>query len=95
MDKADFPMVDVIKLKPLDGYKLWVRFSTGEEGVRDYSDMISEGGPVVVPLRDQSFFARVFIEMGVPTWPNGFDVDPINLYMELRDSKSLSHAAAE
>ncbi|MBZ0259859.1 MAG: DUF2442 domain-containing protein [Hyphomicrobiales bacterium] len=95
MDKAEFPMVDVIKLKPLDGYKLWVRFSTGEEGVRDYSAMISAGGPVVVPLRDQSFFARVFIEMGVPTWPNGFDVDPINLYMELRDAKSLSHAAAE
>lgn len=95
MDKADFPMVDVIKLKPLDGHKLWVRFSTGEEGVRDYSAMISGGGPVVVPLRDQSLFARVFIEMGVPTWPNGFDVDPISLYVELRDSDSLSHAAAE
>ncbi|MBL8903681.1 MAG: DUF2442 domain-containing protein [Hyphomicrobiales bacterium] len=95
MDKAEFPMVDVIKLKSLDGYKLWVRFSTGEEGVRDYSAMISEGGPVVIPLRDPAFFARVFIEMGVPTWPNGFDVDPINLYMELRDAHSLSHAAAE
>jgi hypothetical protein len=71
MDRADFPMVDVIKLKPLDGHKLWARFSTGEEGVRDYSEMISEGGPVVVPLSDQAFFARVLIEMGVPTWPNG------------------------
>lgn len=95
MDKADFPMVDVIKLKPLDGHKLWVRFSTGEEGVRDYSDLISGGGSMVQPLRDPVFFARVFIEMGVPTWPNGFDVDPINLYMELRKAKLLSHAAAE
>lgn len=95
MDKADFPMVDVIKLKPLDGHKLWLRFSTGEEGVRDYTDMISRGGSVVEPLRDPKFFARVFIEMGVPTWPNGFDVDPINLYMELRDAKALSHAAAQ
>lgn len=95
MDKADFPMVDVIKLKPLDGHKLWVRFSTGEEGVRDYSGMISKGGPMVQPLRDPRYFARVFIEMGVPTWSNGFDVDPIKLYMELRDTKALSHAAAE
>ena len=95
MDKADFPMVDVIKLKALDGHRLWVRFSTGEEGVRDYAEMISRDGPVVQPLRDPKYFARVFIEMGVPTWPNGFDADPIKLYMELRDAKSLSHAAAE
>jgi hypothetical protein len=25
----------------------------------------------------------------VPTWPNGFDLDPINLYMELRDVGAL------
>jgi hypothetical protein len=95
MDRAEFPMVDVVKLKPLGGHKLWVRFSTGEEGVRDYSDMIEESGPMVQPLRDQLFFERVFIELGAPTWPNGFDVDPINLYMELRDSNALTHAAAE
>lgn len=94
MGRADFPMVDVIKLKPLDGHRLWVRFSSGEEGIRDYSDLISEDGPMVLPLRDPEFFARAFIESGAPTWPNGFDVDPINLYMELRDAKLLSHAAA-
>ena len=95
MDRADFPMVDVIKLKPLGGYRIWLRFSSGEEGVRDYSDMIDEGGPMVEPLRDEPLFERVFIEMGVPTWPNGFGVDPINLYMELRDAKALTMAAAE
>jgi hypothetical protein len=72
-----------------------VRFSTGEEGARDYSDMIGEGGSMIQPLRDQAFFERVFIELGAPTWPNGFDVDPINLYMELRDGNALTHAAAE
>ena len=28
-------MVKVVKLTPLDGYRLWVRFSDGTEGVRD------------------------------------------------------------
>jgi hypothetical protein len=28
-------------------------------------------------------------------WPYGFDLDPINLYMELRDAGGFSHAAAE
>ena len=33
--------------------------------------------------------------MGAPTWPNGFDIDPINIYMELRDAGALTLVAAE
>jgi Protein of unknown function (DUF2442) len=88
-------MVKVVNLKPLDGFRLWVRFSDGSEGIRDYSDMISDGGPMVEPLRDQLFFNKVFISFGVPSWPNGYEVDAINLHMELRDANALTHAAAE
>ena len=95
MDKAEFPMVDVIRLKALDGHRLWVRFTTGEEGIQDYSSDIEHGGPMIVPLRDPAFFARAFVEMGAPTWPNGYDVDPIKLYMDLRNAGALSQVAAE
>ena len=94
MDKAEIPLVDVIRLKPLDDYKLWLRFSDGCEGVRDLSDVVSNDGPMVKPLQDQKYFARVFIESGVPTWPNGFDLDAINLYMELRDANLLKPESA-
>jgi Protein of unknown function (DUF2442) len=87
--------VKVVELKPQGDYRLWVRFSDGTEGVRDYSDMIEEGGPMVEPLRDQAVFKKVFISFGVPSWPNGFDVDAINLQMELRERGALSYAAAE
>ena len=30
---------------------------------------------MIAPLRDEAYFARVFLELGAPTWPNGFDVD--------------------
>ncbi len=95
MDKADFPLVDVIRLKPLEEHKLWLRFSNGREGVRDLSQYIADGGPMVEPLKDQVFFARVFVESGAPTWPNGFDLDPINLYLEMRDAKLLSPSKAD
>ena len=88
-------MVKVVKLEPLDGFRLWLRFSDGSEGIRDYSDMIAEGGPMVEPLRDPLFFDKVFISFGVPSWPNGYDVDAINLHMELRDVNALTQAAAE
>jgi hypothetical protein len=88
-------MVDVLRLRPLEGYRIWLRFTDGSEGVRDLSDVIAQGGPMVEPLKAPAYFARVFVEMGAPTWPNGFDIDPINLYMQLRDAGALTRSAAE
>lgn len=95
MQTNDFPMVDVLRLRALEGYRLWVRFTDGSEGVRDLTAIIAQGGPMVEPLKTPAYFARAFVEMGAPTWPNGFDLDPINLYMELRDAGALSRVAAE
>jgi hypothetical protein len=47
----EFPMVDVLKLKPIDGSKLWLRFTDGYEGVCDLSELIASSGPMVEPLR--------------------------------------------
>jgi hypothetical protein len=87
-------MVKVVELKPLEGHRLWVKFSDGTEGIRDYTDLIAKGGPAIDPLQDQALFNKVFISFGVPSWPNGFDVDAINLQMELQERGALSHAAA-
>ena len=95
MQTNELPMADVLRLKALDGHRLWLRFTDGSEGVPDFSDILAKGGPMVEPLKNPDYFARAFVEMGAPTWPNGFDVDPINLYMELRDAGSLTGMAAE
>lgn len=82
-------MVDVLSLKALREYRLWLRFSEGSEGVRDLSDVIELDGPMVKPLERYDYFRRAFVKDGAPTWPNGFDLDPINLYMELSDAGVL------
>ncbi|CAN5147231.1 hypothetical protein BH10PSE9_BH10PSE9_24640 [soil metagenome] len=89
----DFPMVDVLRVKAREGFKLSVRFSDGSEGVFDMSPAIAEGGEMVVPLRAPDYFARVFVEMGAATWPNGYDLDPINLYMKMRAAGALKQVA--
>jgi len=33
-------------------------------------------GPMVEPLQDDQFFAQAYIDHGVLTWPNGYDVCP-------------------
>ena len=63
-------------------------------GIEDLSSMIAEGGPMVEPLRDPLLFARVFISLGAPIWPNGFDVDAINLHREMGRNGRLKKAAA-
>ncbi len=39
---------------------------------------------MVEPLKDPAYFARVFIEDGALTWPNGYDWDPIALHDEMK-----------
>lgn len=90
-------MIDIIKVvrvEPLGGYRLRIWFSNGSAGARDFADMIAEGGTMVAPLRDQAFFARAFVQNGVPTWPNGFDIDAIALFDEMRDAHLLEPAPA-
>lgn len=88
-------MIKVMEARALDDRRLWVRFSNGREGVRDFADIFAEGGVMVEPLRDPAMFRRVFLEFGAPSWPNGFDLDPIALYREMEVAGSLSQVAAE
>ncbi len=87
-------IVKVVALRVVDDTSLWLRFSDGTEGVRDCSDILAEDGPMVEPLRDPAMFRRAFISFGVPSWPNGFDLDAINLHMELGRAGALKRVAA-
>ena len=87
-------IVKVTKIERLGGFRLRLRFSDGTVGERDFSDIIAENGPMVVPLREQKFFARVFIQLGTLTWPNGFDLDSIALHDEMKRAGALRRSAA-
>ena len=94
MTDFDIPWVDVLRLRPLPEWRLWLHFSDGLEGIYDLKEFVHAGGTMVAPLVDPAYFGRVFVEMGAPTWPNGLDIDPINAYMALRDTGALSRPAA-
>jgi hypothetical protein len=85
----------ITKLECLGGYRLRVQFSDGSAGVHDFGAMLSEPGSALAPLRDEAYFARVFLEFGAPTWPNGFDVSPEWLRREMLAAGELGRVAAE
>jgi hypothetical protein len=88
-------MIDVVSVKPLGGFRLRVGFSDGSSGVHEISATVARDGEMVRPLKDPAFFARVFVELGALTWPNGFDLDPIALHERMTEAGELTPVAAE
>ena len=87
-------MIKVTKLKCLGGHRLHATFSDGAAGEHDFSALVAESGPMGEPLRDPAFFARVFLEDGAPTWPNGFDAAPGWLRREIEAAGTLARDVA-
>jgi Protein of unknown function (DUF2442) len=87
-------IIHVTKVEKLRGFRLRPTFSDDTEGERDFADMIAEGGEIVEPLADPAFFARGFLDDGIVTWPNGFDIDSITLHMETKERGLLRRTAA-
>ncbi|MEI9803895.1 MAG: DUF2442 domain-containing protein [Pseudolabrys sp.] len=90
-------MIDIVKIvrvETLGDFRLRLRFSDGMEGERDFPDIVAESGSMIAPLKDAAFFARVFVELGALTWPNGFDLDSIALHDDMKDSGALRRTAA-
>lgn len=84
-------LVKARRVEALDGYRLQIAFSDDTVGVIDLSEFVRLG-PVTEPLQDPDFFARVFIELGTPTWPNGCNIDAINAWMKLDAAGELRPA---
>ncbi len=88
-------LTKVTRLERLGGFRLCVHFNDGSEGAHDFTVMVNEPGPMLEPLREESCFARVFLEFGAPTWPNGFDIAPEWLRGEMAAAGELTRVAPE
>lgn len=70
-----FPVKSV---KPLDGYKLQIKFGNGEEKVFDLSPYLNIGK--FNELRNVSLFNSVTVRFDSIEWANHLDIDPEFLY---------------
>ncbi len=73
------PPIKISGVRPLDGYRLWLRFNTGEIRTFDFTPLLSE--PAFVPLRDPAVFRGVYLDYGATVWNDGeIDIAPEYLY---------------
>jgi hypothetical protein len=87
-------MIKVVGVEKRGGHKLIIRFSDGSFGEHDFAAMTNDAGPLLEPLRDPDYFARVFLDFGALTWPNGFDIAPEWLRRQMEAAGELSRDAA-
>lgn len=73
-------ILKVTSLRYLGGHRLWVEFNDGRAGELEWN--AGGDGPMVEPLHDAAFFAKVRLNptWGILEWPNGYDVAPEWLY---------------
>ena len=69
-----YALAKVTVVKALPRHRLALTFADGAEGVFDCSGEL--WGEVFEPLKDEKFFAKVYLDFGAPSWPNGADLDP-------------------
>ncbi len=74
-------LIDITAVRPLEDYRLQLRFENGVEGQVDVAQLVALTG-VFAPLKDRSYFTQVRVdpELGTICWPNGADLDADVLY---------------
>lgn len=72
---------DVVEVRPLEGYRLYLRFEDDVSGEVDVGALVPFTG-VFADLRDPDVFSAVSVhsELGTVVWSNGADLDPDVLY---------------
>jgi len=67
----------IASLRVTGPHRLCLRFRDGLIAEIDLGDhFAAQKGPAILPIRDPEYFAQVYLDHGVLSWPNGYDLDP-------------------
>ena len=86
MNGVYFMYWDVVEVKPEPHGCLFVRFKDGAAGRIYFRPEELTGA--LAPLRDESFFAKVFIDNGAVAWPGEIDLAPDAMYADIAGQRN-------
>lgn len=71
-------MHEIVAVKPVEPYRLWLQFADGSAGEIDMRPHLHAFRNMFAPLADPTYFAKVRVSRAAGTirWPNGLDLDP-------------------
>ena len=75
-------MKKAVQANPLDGFRLWLKYEDGIQGIVDLSDLAGRG--VFEAWSEREVFDAVTVnESGAVVWPGEIDLCPDALYIRL------------
>ena len=72
---------EIQSFAPLAANKIYFEFESGETGIFDMSPYLKSS--FFSQLHDEQYFRRARLEFGVITWPNGQDISPATIRLEM------------
>jgi len=73
-------LIDVITVKTLPDYKLFLKFETGENKIFDFKPKLDM--PVFRKLKNEKLFNMAHVEYGTVVWDDNTDIAPERLYSD-------------
>ena len=79
-------ILKILEIRPLDDYKIWLKFDNGTEGEVDLSHLTGKG--VFAFWNNYENFKKDSMENGRSlTWSDEIDIDADSLYLKLTGKK--------
>ncbi len=76
------PITNILRAIPQAGFRVWVEYVNGEQGVADFADLLDEG--IFCGWRNRQYFETVRPEGDFLIWGEGeVDVSPESVYMRV------------
>ncbi|MBK6357196.1 MAG: DUF2442 domain-containing protein [Betaproteobacteria bacterium] len=73
--------INLLSTSYLGGRCFAVSFSDGSSGTLDMAKYLAtRSGPLLLPLTDETYLKRGFVDAGALAWPNGLEISPKRLY---------------
>ena len=74
-------MISLLSARYLGERKFAVSFSDESAGTLDMAEYLANrSGPLLEPLKDETYLSRGFVEAGAFAWPNGLELSPEKLH---------------
>ncbi len=80
-------MEKVVQVDALGGFRLKMRFNTGETRIFDARPYLQKG--VFQKLQDKTLFGQAYIALDTVCWPGGLDIAPETLYDRSENIENL------
>jgi hypothetical protein len=78
--------MEIVEVKPLGGFRLFLKFNDGVSGTVDLSSIAGRG--VFTSWLNEGFFEKVRItDVGALEWPGELDLCPDSLYLKITGKK--------